>query len=523
MADTRAYASVTDVATASGTRLSCEPYLTHPQFLHADELCAQLHYTFLHYAPNRSQSKGLEVRQAVVTFLDFRQKYHRLNPIGLHLNFLSDLTGDVTRQFERYLQKESKLGNLTVRAETPLARLKGALNYVAKQTGAIPVLEMPRISYDRGNKTEPLDESTFAELESALKRHVDKLRAILQNRVRVEEATPYTFVELSNIVNPAVTCESVVRWYQYALAHNVKPPSIYTVRDYLSRSEDPLLISMHKLPTTGGHLGNAWKAYYAGEGAVFKLDIPVNPFATKVSTLRLDEFRVLKTLLQHGYPLEMDLEELGERYDTRMKESWYEKDGDVLRCLLPFYCQRYRAREEVRPTVAELLNKYYPSATDMTALILFLMVQTGWNKETVLAIDSKSFEAKLSGFLAEGQMTIFSEKNRSQGNELPYYSPKLYKATSSRTNRYSAYNLIKLAEALSQPLAARPLDAITVKDDVASTSQLFLCLRHPGNWVQFGRFYSLSAVSLFTAGVSEFLKQYPIHENSRRDCARPGC
>ncbi|SIN98778.1 hypothetical protein [Paraburkholderia phenazinium] len=516
MTDITAYATVTNVTTTSGTRLTCEPYLSHPQFSHDNELCAQLHYTFLHYAPNRSQSKALEVRQALVVFLDFRQKYHQLNPLAVHLNSISDLTGDVIRQFERYLQKECKIGNLRMRAETPLARLKSALNYVAEHTGEIPQLRLPAIRYDRSNKTEPLDESTFTELEGALRKHADSLWTLLENRIKVQSAEPYTFAELSMLVNPPVNCENLVRWYQYALLHHVTRPAVATIREYLGRSDDPILISMRKLPTAGGKLGSAWKAYYDGDGAIFRLQKPINPFGTSVANLHLDEFRVLKTLIQCGYPLEMSLQELQEKYDSQMKTAWFERTGTVLECLLPYCYQRRSSNVETRPTVAQLLYTYYPSDIDMATLILFLMVQTGWNKETVLAIDPKNFEAKLSGLLAEDEMTIFSEKNRSQGSQLPYHNPKLYKATSSRTNKYSAYNLVKLAEALSEPFAAQSVDFVRTGHDETRLNKLFSCLRHPGAWGQFGRFYTLSAESLFKTGVKGFLKLYPIHASGRR-------
>lgn len=516
MDDLKAYASVTKVVGRKGLVFECEPYLSHPQFSHDNELCAQLHFTYLSYVPDRSRSKAMEVRRAIVLFLDFRQEYQKRNPTALHLNSVADLTSDVMRHFERYLQKERKLGRLSMRPETPLARFRSALNHVATHTGEIPPIQMPRIRYDRSNKTEPLDESTFEELVSALKTHVDKLRALLDNRIKVETATPYTLEELTNLVSPPVTCESLVRWYQHSLeSSSAKDKLAIPLKDWLSRSKDPVLKPFQSLPSANGELMRAWHAYYESEGQNFKLPIPVNPFATNLSNLCLDNCRAMKTLIEHGYPLGLSLQEL-KKYDSRQKSAWYERTGSALECVLHYY-QRQRLADVVpRPKLSKFLHEYYPSALDMAVIIIFLMLQTGWNKEVVLAINSENFESKLSGIFVEDEITIISEKNRSQGANLPYYSPKLFKATSNKKNKYSAYNLIKIAKALSAPFSNFKVDLVCSGDDLIELSTLFTCLRSPSVWNQFGRFYSLSHDSLFKAGVKEFLKIYPIHANGYR-------
>ncbi|MFM0597282.1 site-specific integrase [Paraburkholderia dilworthii] len=514
MGDIDAHATVTDVLTTSGIRVSCDAYLAHSEFSHDNELCGQLHYTFLQYAANRSSSKGLELRKAIVIFLDFLQKYNQLSPSVLHLNSVSDLTGDVFRQFERYLQKERQLGKLTARAETPLARLKGALNFVAKHTGGIPSLLLPAIRYDRSNKTEPLDESTFSELQYALKSHVDGLRIILENRIKVDLAESYTFDELVNIVNPPITGENLVQWYQFFSEKNDRRPDGGKIKYYLNKSDDPTLILMREISASAGELTRAWMGYYEGAGAKFKLPKPANPFETNLRNLRLNEFRVLKTLMVHGYPLKMSLQKL-ERFGSRMEAAWYKRTGHVLECILPYYLHRSTATAG-RLTLTQILNKYYPSYGDMAVIVVFIMVQTGWNRETVVAIDPKNFESSLSGLLIEEETIIFSEKNRSQGNELPYYAPKLFKAISSKSNKYSAYNLIKLAVALTESFSGFSFDFDVTGADTMKISELFVGLRSSSAWLQAGRFYSLSAESLFNAGVSEFLAKYAINSGGRR-------
>ncbi len=518
MEDVRSYASITKVISTSGQELECERYLSHPEFSHQNELCAQLHYCFIKYASNRSRSKGIEFRKAIELFLDFRQKYNRFNsPAALHLNSLSDLNVTVFRQFERFLQKEHKEGRLKGKAVGKLGSFKHALNFVAEYTNSIPVLHIPSILYDRENKTEPFDDDTSAELEAALKAHTDHLFTILENRAKVHAARPYSFEELSHLVNPLVDRCNVIRWYQWALTAYTRKPNVVDLNTWLQKAEDPFLLDFAKLPSATGERLKAWHAYYESDGSQYCLDVPVNPFGTYVSSLVLDDYRTLKTLLVNGYPFGMSLDEIFEKFAYRPQFSFYERTGSVVQFLTTYHKQASAAKNEGgRLSLDGLLYKYYPSDVDMACLIAFLMLQTGWNKETVIAIDPENFEDALSGILSESEITIYSEKNRSQGNHLPYHAPKLFKATTDRTNKYSAYNLIKLAQALSEPLAQQPFDWLRSHDKEHTISKLFLSLRNHGLWHQVGRFYSLSADSVFGTGVKEFLEKYPVYGNGRR-------
>jgi hypothetical protein len=449
--------------------------------------------------------------------LDFRRDYNRLNPPALHLNSLSDLNVTVFRQFERFLQKEKKDGRLSGRPVGVLGSLKHALNFAAAHTNFIPAVDIPSIRYERGNKTEPFDDDTLEQLEAAYKKHTDRLLTILKNRANVHAALPYTFEELSHLVNPPVDRCNVIRWYQWAVSAHVNKPDVTNLSPWLKRAEDPLLLEFAKLPSAKGERLKAWQAYYDGDGSRYRLELPVNPFGTSVSNLVLEDSRALKTLLVNGYPFGMSLDEIFERYSSRVPFSFYERVGNVVQFLTTYYRQTSTVTGEIgRLSMDKLLYKYYPSDMDMAGLILFLMLQTGWNKETVLAIDPENFEDALSGILSESALTIYSEKNRSQGNGLPYYAPKVFRATTDRMNKYSAYNLIKLAQALSEPLARQTFDQLRSFDKECEISKLFLNLRNHGNWRQSGRFYSLSAESVFCTGVKDFLEKYPILDKGRR-------
>lgn len=517
MDDARTYTTVTEITATTGEKLRCDSYLSHPAFCHTETLCRQLHFAFVKYASNRSKSKGREFRQAIELFLEFRLAYHALNPPSLALHSLTDLTVSVLRQFERFIQKEHKEGRLKRRPVDVIGSFRHALNFVADNDDAIPKLLFPALKYIRDNVSEPLDDSTLAELEAALSQHVEKLYAILENRAKAHQSKPYTFEELSSLVNPKVDCCNVVRWWQHAVLTHATRPNVSKLNYYLERAQDPLLEQFLRIPGAGGCRLKEWEAYFDGEGAKYKLEKPENPFGTYIQYLVLDHHRSLATMLSHGYPFGLDLDEIFEKYSSRCESNLYHSEGDVLQALVSFYSVAHIAKNEGgRPSTSELLNLYYPSDADMACLILFLMLQTGWNKETVLAIDPTNFEDALSGILSESQTTIFSEKNRSQGSNLPYYSPKTFKAITDKANRYSAYNLIILAKALSEPLASQPYDKLRERDKESDLSPLFLYLRNNGLWRQVGRTYSLSAESVFRYGVREFLSLYPIHEQGKR-------
>jgi hypothetical protein len=102
----------------------------------------------------------------------------------------------------------------------------------------------------------------------------------------------------------------------------------------------------------------------------------------------------------------------------------------------------------------EHLALYHPTAEEMAAIALLMMLQAGWNKESVMDIDKDNFEHGLTATIEENQKIIFSEKFRSQGRDVPYENPKKVIALSDSENPYSLYNLIALAKDFSAPLAS---------------------------------------------------------------------
>ena len=166
--------------------------------------------------------------------------------------------------------------------------------------------------------------------------------------------------------------------------------------------------------------------------------------------------------------------------------------------------------------VDEALALYFPTIVDMTALTMFMMFQSGWNKETALSIDQDNFEHVLTGTIEEAIKVVFSEKNRSQGRSKPFDDPKRINMPTRADDPYSFYNLIRLARKVSEPLADYPFDVIPALSSEDRMNPMFMCLRPWGEWLKGGRHTSIAHPKTFRVGVQQFLRLYDVSEEGRR-------
>jgi hypothetical protein len=236
-----------------------------------------------------------------------------------------------------------------------------------------------------------------------------------------------------------------------------------------------------------------------------------------------DPARSLKTLISHGHPLAVPLSSF---VDSRRRARGQEPTQNVVELVY----RRYNQLEIVKSLEAEslisldeLFGLYYPTAKDQVAIAVFLCLQTGWNKETVMAIDGDNFQHVLTGALKSSQTLIVSEKQKSQGMGKPFFHPKAFLAPSSKDDKYSAYNLINLAKELSRPLAGLPLDCTSARE-IKAIRPLFLCLR-PLKGMSFmssqtgaipGRFASAGNKTLWVFGSKAFFETYEVREKGSR-------
>lgn len=239
-----------------------------------------------------------------------------------------------------------------------------------------------------------------------------------------------------------------------------------------------------------------------------------------------DNSRALKTLISNGHPYRVSHSDFLDAYihNTNLSiriDPINEVEAIYARYMHPAIKRLVKSASLV--SLDDLIGLYFPTMTDQVVIGLFIQLQTGWNKETVIAIGGDNFEDRLASTLSSNIKIIYSEKQKSQSSNKPYRDPKLYRATSDVTSPYSAYNLINLAKELSAPFAGLALECNSAWV-MQGNNPLFLCTRDSSvmsttatkHGTMPGRFISIAAKTAWTCGVKRFFVANEVYENGRR-------
>ncbi|MBV6825703.1 hypothetical protein [Pseudomonas sp. PD9R] len=493
---------------ASTTDLQPIPcnYQGHELWNKESNLCLSFHLIFVKYAAIHTRARSFSLRQSINLFFDFTVEHNARNPEKLKVHRLTDITAEIFNNFHTWLLKNNeKTENAT--------RISAAINAIAKQTDAIPNIFLPKITKSKWRKTEPFVGQAYEDLVLAFTSHVDKMYEKLEYRKKVLAADPYTMEELRGTYAPQYTSSNIFRWAQNLIDNNGKFSS-GNLRFKLSQAIDPKLRALVDFPD----FIRRFKLVYNDRPECFRFKEPKNPFALNFWHWDPDETRALKTLLVHGYPMDMSFEQITSSYAVKNFLSDTDCKDPVQ--LMLYRWNRFGSSKNKIYSVRQwddFLGLYFPTMADMSSIILFIMLQTNWNKETVLTLDEDNFEHPLTGAMSETQVIIQSEKNRSQGNDKPFYAPKPIVAVTRKDDRYSSYSLIQLAECLSEPLKGYAFDVIPFGQEHLVYNPLFLCLRFYGSWAtKGGRHTAATNIKAFLRGVQEFLLVYPVYENGNR-------
>lgn len=502
------YLSIDSVFPNEGLELKCR-YLSMPEFDPDSEICQMLHYGFYLYASNIGYSSACNARLGLEEFLIFRKWYNQENPVALQLHTLSDLFTEPLKIYKEYLQKRK----INIKA---IYSLRNMLNKAPEYDESFPTILFPKLPQIKTKPQEALDDSAIHSLEFSLKEQIDNLYEKLEFRKLVHEAKAYDFEEVFEEFSPSGTKKNVYEWYRFALNNNANPSAIRPagkIKDLRNLHPDFAAILCHEDPKT------AFVALYDKESSNFLGETIYNPFERLGFRLwNPDLKRVLKTFLDHGYPFNWE-------YDAILKfhevTSTSINDYNDIISLICFRFTTARPIQQKRkstgvlvPNFDELLNLYYPNQLDMASLMLMMMLQVGWNKETVLDLDPNNFEHVLSGTIDEKQRLITAEKNKGQGSNLPYFNPKTMIAVSNTNDKYSLFNLVRLANELSLPLQQIPLEeAVTLNKKY---SPLFCCIVDKADWKKKSRFSTMGNTKTSSRGVRDFLSKYEIVHGGTR-------
>lgn len=487
-------------------------YLSLDNFDLSNELCFELHRVFLFYSKDRDVTSGNVLSRAIETFFEFLEKYNQNQTDTLKIKSLSMVGSEVFRIYLRHCQKNDLSINIP-------AKLKTALIEYAKHTRLIPIPSLPNLSpYKKKTKpSEPISESCNDQLHKALLSEIDRLYTKVTFIEKVDSAEPYTLESALSEISPPVTKERIFKWYEMILNREIKSKLKTKGLSYkLKHCIDEELSQLVNQPDT---LKNFKAIYERDKDAVDTSQaIPFlkNGQGLGVRNWNFDVARGLKTLLVNGYPMKVPFEKIQKKYVNSNLISI--DDCDDIVQLLMFRVTK-AGKKYKHPEIKDwdsFLGSYFPSMIDAASIYLMLATQTGWNKETVLAIDPENFEHALAGTLNNEKAIVFSEKHRGQDALLPYNNSKEFIAPSDKTDKYSIYNIILLAKSITAPIADYDYDYIHLHTEKEDLNRLFLCLRYYADWAtKGGRHTSLSQPKAFMTAIKQFIKKHQIKEHGK--------
>lgn len=501
---------VTEVVGSNGISVRCS-YLDHPAFKSTSNLCLTIHYAVVKLAPYRHSGWSQSLFTAIKYFLDFLIGYNAAHQSLGNISHIKDITPSIFKSFMLYLSKTGK-------NQANAFRIKSMLSLAARETENVPILDLPSVTVRVEEPSEPLYEDGLLSLKAAGMMIVDQARQKIENRKTIDQAEPYTFEEINEMRLSRRTDEDLFGWYKYRLENNL---AITTdvLRTKIENAVNPEVRSLigrknikqpfHDLYERIGKDVEIPPEYYTAGKATGK------PLYYQII---LDPYRVVKTLIAYDFPFNYSIEELENSYSYKSLNSASACEDVIQLIHHKLYKTRdYQIRKGLPHSLSldEHLALYYPTATDAAGIALLLMVQAGWNKETVMDLDKDNYVHGLTNIIESDLKIIWSEKYRSQGLEKPYAAPKRMLAQTNSSDPYSSYNLIQLAKELTAPIAHCTFGQIDRMKN-RPVNSMFAFVRARMGWIKGGPVSTLDFDLNFSLAVASFLKKYEVIDNGTR-------
>lgn len=497
------YSEITSVLVANDKWITCR-YLKSPYFDPSTDLCQSLHILFVSFAYEANASDAYGLRNGIETLLEYIDTLNKRNPTALHITKYTDINTEVYLGYQDFLTREGHSPVNIIKLKTATAKV-GDL-------GILPRLVLPFITIGRAKKTEPLFKDGFESLQTACSTHILTLYKKLEFRAEVHQAEPYLAQEVMEEIRPTPTRQRLLEWQKHVEVMN-RDAHRDSYRSRFARSPDPEIRALAIDPNGI----KKFKAIYRKERDNIQFDGLTDPFEKSVRNWPMDSARALKTFLVHKFPFNLTLDELMETYDQPRLIKLEDGCDDVIKILLHRMSTANPVKSKNRTySIDDLMALYYPTMEDMAALITFMMFQSGWNKETVLAVDQGNYEHILTGAIEEAIRVVYSEKNKSQNIGQNFEKPKRIHLPSRTDDPLSFYCLIGLCQRLSEPLAQFPLDRVPAATYEERMNPLFSCIRLKSDWRKGGRYTSIAYMPTFLVGIRNFLKMYEVIDNGKR-------
>ncbi len=157
----------------------------------------------------------------------------------------------------------------------------------------------------------------------------------------------------------------------------------------------------------------------------------------------------------------------------------------------------------------DFLAELYPTPDEVTILLIFIMLQTGWNLETALRLDINDYEHSISRGVDSEIAVLKSIKRRGGNNQLPYLTEKEILAPSDIKDKYSTYNLYQLLFRITKPF--RHGEAYLELVNELGYEPAFIYLLN--NYSHKSRLIDTIRNRKTTNSIKSFLLKNPIYEN----------
>ena len=485
-------------------------------------LTNQLKLAISQYGKSRTNPSFSQLDAAFIEFVDFcylqnkqgnKQRYNELN----------DFDGFFFKSFYDYLVNKLDVDTATRRYK-PFR--KALTDYQKEHSDKVSALVFPSTPKVKSKSHQPLPIDTVNQLRISLQLEVDKIYERLEFLKTVDSlGTEVCWETLNHRIHiDDFSLKNLCYRYKNHYKEEKTAKLIINFKKNLLECPDVKISKMHISEFIQNYHKHGWSEL-ADKGRM--------PRSEGMTAIQFKLVDVLFTLKEQypNYPLNTNLETLV----TQM--SGYQSDhkkevvsGSILGELDNIFdAFRYkvggscRARVNSKPTFIDsditmwddLLFQLYPSKNELIAILLLVMIQTGWNKETVLSVDLGDYTHVLNGLTNSDNVLIKSSKIRGQQTGKPYLESKPIYAISSINDKYSAFTLLSLLKKITQCMRGTyhyencPMDSYF--------SDAFICLKSESQWKSTGGLItSIASQNVYSKAVVSLLSQYKVYENESR-------
>lgn len=510
---TQSESNVPVIFGSNGKTITCT-YVNHPAWDDKANIWMTLHFIMLKIGPKRVSGWGYTFRLAIQYFLDFVADHNKRNTPELYIQHIRDLTPSIYRAFALFLDKTGK-------SRKHAQILKTAIKKGGEESIAVPSLDLPTIKKGSRSSTEPLSEEGVKSLTFATRKIVDGIREKIANRKLIDNSEPYTYEELLGLFTPKLSKRDIIIWIKHKLRKGeriVKEKALLR----MEKCDDPEIMELHNerilapklIEMAAAHPDICVPDNYDPDGRRFD----------SWKSALLDPYRLVKTLNDHQFPFSFSDEELRTNYNSRHIAKIRNCDTVIKLILHKLNITRIPYNQAYEDKTLHMLSLdghmalYYPTAIDMVGLASLMMLQSGWNKESVMDVDKDNFEHPLTSTVEESIKIITSEKIRGQGSSVPYLKPKQILAASDSDNPFSSYNLILLAKDFTAPLAPY-LNGVVDPLRNRQVNTLFAYVRPWSGWLKADGSTAINTMDYetrFALAMKELLTNFEVIDNGRR-------